>query len=238
MQWFLRDTSTRGRLKTNRGAITQLPDRLLYLDPNRVEPLNLATVPVDPEYTPATATTLANASFETGSATNVAIPDWSENNFGVTSAYDYIQLINSTAQVGTQCVSFARMNTLVNGEAGYIENLIDVSLPIDKATIAADGTETITITYGARINNTGVAPGRTRPVIYWYDENGEFCGDTFGSYTTLPNDTAWADYSWGPWAIPPMARRFKIRIWAWADAGANNLNVLVDNVRFSYGSDL
>lgn len=239
MQWFLRRESTKGKLITSRGPVTQLPDRLLYLDPARTTPIDLSTVPVDPGYVPPTAITLENPSFETGTPnTNLAIPGWAEENFGATSAYDYIQLTNATAQVGTQCVTFARMNTLINGEAGYIENTTRVSLSQAKAAIAAAGTETISITYGARTNNTADLSGRTRPVIYWYDENGEFCGDVFGSYTTLPNNTDWADYTWGPWVIPPMARQFILRIWAWADANENNLNVLVDNVRFAYGSDL
>jgi hypothetical protein len=238
IRWHLRQMATQGRLRTVRGVVNSLPDRLLYLDPARTTPIDLNTVPVDPGYTPATPTTLSNPSFETGTPnTNAAIPGWAEENFGATGAYDYIQIINSTAQVGSQCVTFSRMNTLVNGESGYIENTTDVSLPIDKAAIAAGGTETISITYGARVSNLVDLPGRTRPVVYWYDENGDFCGDVFGTYITLPSDTAWADYSWGPWTIPPMARRFKIRIWAWANAAENNLNVLVDNVRFSYGSD-
>ena len=242
MLWNLRKMATTGRLQTVRGAINALPDRLLYLDPARTTPVDLVTVPMDPGYVPPTPTTLANPSFETGSPNvNAAIPSWVENSQGVTSAYDHIGIRNDVAaQDGSNYLSFARTNTLTTNHAAYVETAVTVSLPFDKAELAAAANETISITYGARINNSGVAPGRTRPVIYWYDEDGELCGDVFGSYQTLPAGapgTAWADYTWGPWNIPPMARRFILRIWAWSDAGANNMNVLVDNVRFNYGSD-
>lgn len=237
VRWQLRNMATRGKLTTVRGPVNALPDRLLYLDPGRTEPLAFDSAPFDPAYTPGTPTGFSNGSFETGTPNvNAAVPGWIEFSPD-TAAYDVIQITNASAQVGSQSLTFARRTTLVSGRAAYIETAVAVSLSAAKAEIAATGAETLTLTLGGRSSETSDGPASLRPIVFFYDAEGDFVSNWIGDTTPLPGaNTEWADYSWGPMPVPPMARLFRVRLWAIAPASANTIRAMVDNFRVSYGS--